>query len=279
MEGILRIVGLAIASCALAGLLAAQVKVEAGLGVSDCRQVDVPGTPPFLWSVDPAIANKDSLNVAFQADEFNGPEFRTLRGNPPELYFAAVPRPGLVKRIGPYSKEKYAFSVRGAGPVREIGEQEWSAAQPLAHVREQFQPDYQIQDDDNKNVLYKGKEFLKSGKHLSGGIVSQNRRWIAVFSYDGKQLFVPPEQRGVASIGIPAARKHPRQGELYSDIYDVATGLKAIVLRGTFQGQIADNWFLTAAFLEDRYFFLNTGEETNEIRQFWLCELPATVSK
>jgi hypothetical protein len=114
MEGILRIVGLAIASCALAGLLAAQVKVEAGLGVSDCRQVDVPGTPPFLWSVDPAIANKDSLNVAFQADEFNGPEFRTLRGNPPELYFAAVPRPGLVKRIGPYSKEnmRSAFAVR-----------------------------------------------------------------------------------------------------------------------------------------------------------------------
>jgi hypothetical protein len=255
----------------------AQVKVEVGLGAQNCRQVDVPGTPPFLWSVDPTTANKDSLDVAFQADDMNGPEFRTPSGNPSQLYFAAIPRPGLVTRIGPYSKEKYALGVHGAGPVREIGEQEWIAAEPRSRFRELFQPDYQIKDDDNENVYYKGKEFLKSGEHLSGGIVSLNARWIVVFSYDGKQL--PPEQVHPGTIGIPGVSKHPRQGELYSDIYNVATGTKAIALKGAFQGQIANNWFLTAFFLEDRYFFLNTGGETDQIRQFWLCELPSSWDK
>jgi hypothetical protein len=206
----------------------------------------------------------------FQPDQFNGPEFRAPVGNPSELCFAAIPMDTTV--LGPYSKEKYALSIHGAGPVREIREQEWTATQPLDRFKEYSQLDYHLQDDDNKNVLYKGKDFLKSGEHLSAGILSQNDRWIAVFSYDGKQL--PPEQVHPGTIRVPGVSKHPRQGELYADIYDVATGLKALALKGAFQGQIADNWFLTAVFLEDRYFFLNAGEETDEIRQFWLCQLP-----
>jgi len=254
----------------------AQVKIDASEVTAGCRQVDVPGTPPFLWSVDPATAAPDALNRVFQADEFNGPEFRSLKGNSSELYFAAIPSSGL-EIIGPYSKEKYAFSIHGAGPIREIGAQEWRLAQTLHHFNGTSQPDFSIRDDDNKNVSYKSKEFPKSGEHSSGAILSADARWIAVFSYDGEQL--PREQTYAGTIGVPGVTKHPKQGDLYAEIYDVATGLKIVALKGTFTGDIAPNWFLTAFFLEDRYFFLNTGEHTDQIRQFWICELPALPGK
>ena len=249
----------------------AQVKAVVGLGSESCRRVDVPGTPPFLWSVDPTTVAPGSLNLVFQADDLRGPAFR-VPAEPSVLYFAAVPGPGLTNRIGPFSKEKYAVGVHGSEPVRQIEGKEWRLGQPLAHFNAQVPP-YNIEDNDDQNVLYKGKEFVRSGEHLSISMVSANDRWIAVFSYDGKQVSVPPERRG-GSIGIPGMTKHPREGELYADIYNVETGRKAIAMRGTFKGQIASNWFLTAFFLEDRYFFLNTGEETDEISQFWICELP-----
>ena len=247
------------------------------LGSQNCREVDVPGTPPWLWSVDPATANADALNLPFQADDFNGPEFRRPQSETAELYFAAIPRPGLAKLIGPFSKEKYAASIHGSGPVRNVGKREWYLADPIVHAKSVSQPDFHVEDDDDKNVAYQGKEFPKSGEHLTFAIVSGHERWIAVFSYDGKQL--PPEQRSAGVIGIPGRSKHPRQGELYSDIYDVKTGQKVIALRGAFQGQVANNWFLTAFFLEDQYFFLNTGENTDQIRQFWLCALPGSAGK
>jgi hypothetical protein len=174
--------------------------------------------------------------------------------------------------LGPYSKEKYAVRVHGTLAVRTIGESEWRSATPLVHSKSQAQPDYNIQEDDNKNVFYRGKEFLKSGEHLSGAIISADVKWIAVLSYDGKQL--PPAERYAGTIGVPGRTKHPRQGELYSDIYNVETGEKVVAVRGAFRGQTADNWFLTAFFLRDRYFFLNTGEHTDQIRQFWICALP-----
>jgi len=257
----------------------AQVTVNVSLGAERCRQVDVPGTPPFLWSIDPATATKDSLTLAFQPDYLNGPEFRSLPSDPSELYFAAVPRSGLAKRVGPYSKEKYAVSIHGIGPVRTVNKHEWILAEPLAHFKRFSQPDFNVEDDDNKNVSYEGKEFLKSGEHLTFAIVSANDRWLAVFSYDGTQLFVPSGERGIGNLAVSARTKHPKKGILYADIYNVETGVKAICLKGKFQGEIANNWFLTAIFLEDRYFFLNTGEETDQIRQFWICELPALANK
>lgn len=145
----------------------------------------------------------------------------------------------------------------------------------IGYFKEYSQLDYFVEENDTKNVSYMGKEFLKSGEHLSFAILSATRRWIAVFSYDGKQL--PPDQVYASTIGIPGVSKHPRQGKLYTDIYDVATGFKAMALNGTFQGQVANNWFLTAFFLEDGYFFLNTGKETNQVGQFWICELPRTA--
>jgi hypothetical protein len=181
----------------------AQVKVSVSLGADGCRRVDVPGTPPWLWSFEPAIAKL--TNLAFQPDIFYGPEFRAPIGRPSELYFAAIPTLGQGKDARLYSKEKYAVSLRNSRSVRRIGAQEWRSAEPLAHFREYSQPDFHNQDDDSKNVFYKGKEFFKSGEHSSLAILSADDRWIAVFSYDGKQL--PPEQTHPGTIGIPGVTK------------------------------------------------------------------------
>jgi hypothetical protein len=266
---------IAVSAVLFSGVCSAQVKLHAELGAQDCREVNVPGAPPFFWSVDPATANKYSLDRALQPDYLMGPEFRAAMDNPSELYFAAIPMDKA--SLGPYSNEKYAISVPGDGAVRPIDKHHWYLAQPLRHSMLEAQSDYHTQDDDNKNVVYNGTEFPKSGEHLSAAIVSLAARWIAVFSYDGKQL--TKDQTFPGTIGIPGRTKHPRQGELYSDIFEVKTGQKMIALRGSFQGQRANNWFLTAFFLEDRYFFLNTGEHTDQIGQFWLCALPGSIGK
>lgn len=62
-------------------------------------------------------------------------------------------------------------------------------------------PDWQIPDDDNIDIAYKGKEFRKSGEHVLEGMVSAKDRWIAIFSYDGKQTYLSPEQKKQQGYG------------------------------------------------------------------------------
>ncbi len=249
--------------------------VKASLGAEFCRQVNIPGDPPLFWSVDPSANNPD--NAAFDTDDLKSPEFREPVGHSAELYFAAVP--GNTRKLGPYSKEKYAVSIPGSSAVHEIGRSEWFQAQPLTHLTlfNSSPSDGRIPEDDDKNISYKGKEFRKLGQHVLVGIVSANDRWIAVFSYDGKQAYVPPELRHMPSVPLGGGiNKHPSQGELYVDIYDVGTGRKVIALQGEFRNLAANAWPNDAFFLEDRYFFLNTG--TTQINQFWLCALPDSVT-
>ena len=84
-----------------------------------------------------------------------------------------------------------------------------------------------------------------------------------------------PERVRPGTIGIPGITKHLTEGPLYVDIYEVATGKKVIVMKGAFHGNNADNWFQSASFLADKYFYFNTGEPLSAIRQFTICELPA----
>jgi hypothetical protein len=244
-----------------------QIDVKASLGAELCRQVDIPD-----WSIDPSAKNPN--NTSFETDDLKGPEFRAPAGHSGELYFAAVPREPW--DMGPYSKEKYAVSISGSSSVHEIGRSEWFQAQPLTHFNSDSRPDWQIPDDDNIDISYKGKEFRKSGEHVLEGMVSANDRWIAVFSYDGQQTYLSPEQKKQQGYGCTplggCITKHPSQGELYVDIYDVGTGRKVIALQGAFRGAAANGLPITSFFLEDRYFFLNTG--TPRINQFWLCALP-----
>jgi hypothetical protein len=87
---------------------------------------------------------------------------------------------------------------------------------------------------------------------------------------------VPPELRNQPSYPLwGTVTKHPSQGELHVDIYDIGTGRKAIALQGAFRNLVATAWPGDAFFLEDSYFFLNSG--TTKINQFWLCALPGAV--
>ena len=239
------------------------------MGAELCREVNIPKD----WTVDPSAKNPE--NAAFGTDDLKSPEFREPAGHSPELYFAAIP--DNTRNLGPYSKEKYAVGIPGSSPVREIGRSEWFQAQPLTHVNSASSPDWQIPDDnDNVDISYQGKEFRKSGEHILDGMVSANNHWIAVFSYDGTQTYLPPEQRHQpAPPLLGGVTKHPSQGELHVAIYEVRTGRKVIALQGSFRHVTASALASDAFFLEDRYFFLNTG--TSQINQFWLCALPSNA--
>jgi hypothetical protein len=257
----------------------AQVKLGATVGADRCRHIDVPGKALSTWSADPATTDRNSSDRSFQTDDITGLEFRMPVSKTSELYFAAKPSGGLDDLLGPYSKEKYALTIHGAGLLRGIKQEDWAPARPLVRGNVRIAGDGEIGEKDNHDLPYAGKVFTRSGEHLSLATGSADDRWIAVFSYDGKQRVLSDQERGGGVPGIPGPTKHPRQGQLYADIYNVATGRKVVALKGPFQNGIGNNWFLTAYFLDDRYFFFNTGKPLEEVRQFTICELPVLAGK
>jgi hypothetical protein len=241
------------------------------LGANDCRHIEVPGETLSTWSADPATMQQGSNNLPFQNDDITGLEFRVPDGKPSDLYFAAKLSNGLDDRLGSYSKEKYELNIHNVEAVRPIKPEQWAPARLLVRGNVRAAGDAEIGEDDKHDLSYAGKKFAKSGEHLSLATASASDRTIAVFSYDGQQH---PELAQPGVPGIPGQTKHPMHGELYVDIYSVGTGKKLIAMKGPFQNGTGNNWFLTAFFLEDRYFFFNTGEPLSEIRQFTICELP-----
>lgn len=264
------VVAFGIAVC-FEGACSSQVRLNVTLGANECRHIEVPGETLSTWSADPATAKQNPLNLSFQTDDMTGLEFRVSGGKISELYFAAQPSPGQAAVFGPYSKEKYALNIHNSEPVRPIKPEDWARAGPLVRGNVRAAGDAEIGDDDKHDLSYAGKRCAKSGEHLSLATASASDRLIAVFSYDGQQH---PEQASPGVPGVPGRTKHPMQGELYVDIYNVATGKKLIAMKGPFQNGTGNNWFLTAFFLEDRYFFFNSGQVLSEIRQFMICELP-----
>jgi hypothetical protein len=261
----LRVLLLACLTGLISSACSAQVDAKVSLGGSACRQVTVPVAQwtPANRDADPAIGYQVREELAFRVPSSGS-----------ELYFAAVTAAGYVHALGPYSREKFAIGIHNSAPAREIKPEDWSVAKPLTRSDTQVLWEGIIGADDNRSATYLGKQFAKSGEHLALAIASANDRWLAVFSYDGKQGVSTP-----GSPGVPGRSKDPDHGVLYADVYNVATGSKVIALSGSFQNRTAPDWFLTSAFLEDRYFFFNTTDRAGfvmGVRQFLICELPPT---
>jgi hypothetical protein len=253
----------------------AQVKLAVTAGAGACLQVEVPAQE---WSADPTTGSKNTANVAFQTNALTGLEFRSVPGENKPILFAALPMSNR-DVVGPYSKEKYTFGLNPATPIRDASQEEWTSAQTLNHFKRRVAYEGIIGDDDNKNLVYKGKQYSKSGEHLTLAITSSEDRWVAVFSYDGEQRYISPQQRGQGNLAVSAPTKHPKDGKLYVDIYDTATGQKLVSMGGPFHNDIPVNWFLAAYFLEDRHFVFNSGDPQDLLHQFWICELPPASSK
>lgn len=204
----------------ISGACFAQVEAKVSVGDDACRQVSVPAArwTPANRDADPALGYEVREELAFRAPSGGS-----------ELYFAAVTAPGDVHALGPYSREKFAIGIHDSAPPREIKAEDWSGATPLARFTTQVLWDGVIGADDNKNATYLQKQFAKSGEHLELAVVSAGDRWLAVFSYDGKQ--------GVSSPGFPGfpgRSKHPDHGVLYADVYNITTGARVVALSGPF---------------------------------------------
>ena len=238
--------------------------------------MEIPGDPITMWTPDLASADPFYRRMHFQTNDLTDLKFRERRKSP-ELYLAATTKGSDRRKTGVlYSKEKYAFQIHSAAPLRNVTRGDWNRARPITSARNDLLWEGIIGAADDKNVTYQNRTFLKVGKHLSAAVLSSNNRWIAVFSYNGEQH---PERERPGDLTAPGITKHPTEGVLYVDVYDAQRAEKVLAISGQFHNDIPINWFLSAYFLEDRYFFINTGEPVSVIKQFLLCELPKSTSR
>jgi len=184
----------------VAALCFAQVDAKLSLGRDACRQVTVPGAE---WTP----ANRDAdPTVGYQLREELA--FRTPTGGT-ELYFAAVTSPRYLDLFGPYSRQEFAIGIHDSAPPREIKTEDWSGARPLTRVVTRAAGNQEIGENDNHDLSYGGRQFAKSGEHLALADASDDDRWLAVFSYDGKQGVDVP-----GTIGGGFRSRHPDRGTL-----------------------------------------------------------------
>lgn len=180
-----------------------------------------------------------AVKQGFMGDEF-GKEFTDFPVTKPDYDY--------------YSDNQFAVSVDGAYRVRRAGAEEWNAATKVVHsyhVLHSFQ-----NSQNNEGVQYKDRLYRKSGESWGNvvALVSLRGTWIAIFSWSSKDK----PDRGMLP-GFPAGDE-PGRGEVFVDVYNVASGEKVISARspyGTKPGGFAPSMlFSGSVWIEDRYFIM-----------------------
>ena len=151
---------------------------------------------------------------------------RNKVGRPEELIFTMQ---GLVysSKQGSetvYSDLFYAVGLDGSFRVREATADEWEKAEQLANTRQQILSNSHIPPTERpthteKAVLYKGKEFPKSGEFFGNpvGLISSNGTSLAVFSFSSS---AKPTRSWSPLSG--AEQDEPRPGEMFVDVYETS---------------------------------------------------------
>lgn len=142
-----------------------------------------------------------------------------------------------------YSDNVYAVSLDGQFKVRRVSRQEWDVAQSVKDAGEKI--DAPEENDPGRSgmtkladrqpyVLYKGKQFTKTGESWSGpgALASQNGKWVAVFSHTSEKVKSGPDilpGMGGGGTGVGS-------GEMFVDVYDASTGEKVMAGRAPHRG-------------------------------------------
>ena len=153
-----------------------------------------------------------------------------------------------------YSDNQFAVSLDGAYRVREVSVEEWNTATKVIHS-------YRIINSFDKSqttegVQYKGRLYRKSGDSWGNqvALVSPRGTWIAVFSWSSKDKPDPGWIPGLGGGGEPG------RGEVFVDVYSVASGEKVISARspyGSKPGGFAPSMLFSGSlWIEDRYFIM-----------------------
>src|ERR1041384_5909322 len=153
---------------------------------------------------------------------------RKVEGQPEELVFTMK---GLIYSPergseSVYSDAFYAVGLDGNFRVRKATADEWERAEQLPNTRKQIlsnrhKAPSETATHTDKAVLYKGKEFPKSGEFFGNpvGLVSSDSTWLAVFSFSSSAR---PTTSWSPLSG--AEKDEPRPGEMFVDVYDTSSG-------------------------------------------------------
>lgn len=182
----------------------------------------------------------------------------------PELLFATVayaeypPREEWYETDAPtavFSVNHYSVSLNGTFAVRPATEQEWKSAAKLLHSKRQIRgndikgPGSRPDTHTAEAVMYDGKSFAKSGKSWgrTAALVSPKGKWLAVFSHTSREP--PPRPPALPSLGQAEAGN----GDLFFDIYDVASGKRVLTTKTPFDNNAPSLLFGDAFWVEDQY--------------------------
>lgn len=150
-----------------------------------------------------------------------------------------------------YSDNHFAVSLDGTFRIREANDAEWARAVTPLHS-------YRFIDSDENplvadtGITYKNRLYRKTGDSwgTQAALVSPRQRWIAVFSFTSPDKPRPSLIPGFGEDG-------PGHGDLFIDVYDIASGEKILGRRAWFgddgAGVSPSLLIGKAVWIEDRY--------------------------
>jgi hypothetical protein len=149
-----------------------------------------------------------------------------------------------------YSDDIYAVRCGSDFQVRKADAREWEAAKRLPVKQQEISnPSVEGEPDVTAGGVlpFDGKSFAKTGETWGStvGLLSPGNKWLAVFSHTSEKNTRPK---------FPLFGGGPGPGELFVDVYDTATGEKALAGRAPHSGgQYPENSFRHALWIENRY--------------------------
>ena len=155
-----------------------------------------------------------------------------------------------------YSDNRFAVTLDGAFRIRKATLEEWNAAEKPVHSYH-FVNRFLTNQQTDEGVQYKGRLYRKSGESWGHevALVSPRGTWIAVFSYSSRDK----PDRGILP-GFPAGGDEPGRGEVFLDVYNVASGTKVIGARSPYGqkpgGFVPSMLFGASLWVEDRYLIM-----------------------
>ena len=173
-----------------------------------------------------------------------------------------------------YSGEKYSFTPGSPGLPQRVSDAEWTRGHPLTPGEGVgLQPTDAFYHSD---ATFAGKTFPRTGEFAFGSEVSEHRKWIVVYSYDGHQ--VPKDEQRPGSIAFPGVGPDPRHGKLHIDFYEIESAAKRLSLFGEFH-TFPSELIADAYLLSDQYYVIAIGEKRSSYRSFLFCVLPSENPK
>lgn len=165
-----------------------------------------------------------------------------------------------------FSRDRYAVEP-ATGRARPASAEEWGGAARLLHSRHLVPRNASLlaryglppapSTHDERGVTFRGKHYAKTGASWGDtvGAVSPGEKWLAVFSYTSHGP-PPPAPLEIPGFSGPA---EAGAGDLFVDVYDVATGERVLAGSAAFADNVPSMHFADALWLEDRYLVMPTS--------------------